>query len=158
MATTITRKRRSAHGAEALVTDMTFVRFTLGTIYPQLFTPALGVRCLAQALKARTRVRGLFRQAVAALVVALTLAILAPAHAEGPDTGPVLYLFWSLDCPVCIHQKPWVEGLAERFEGLRIIEMELSQSDSYHARFIEMAEARGIRAGLVPTLILGEHA
>jgi MFS family permease len=158
MATTITRKRRSAHGAEALATNMTLVRFTLGTIYPQLSTPALGVRYLAQALKARTRVRGLLRQAVAALVVALTLAILAPAQAEGPDTGPVLQYFWRLDCPVCIQQKPWVEGLAERFEGLRIIEMELSRSDSYHARFIEMAEARGIRAGLVPTLILGEHA
>jgi thiol-disulfide isomerase/thioredoxin len=158
MATTITRKRRSAHGAEALATGMTLVRFTLGTIYPQLSTPALGVRYLAEALKARTRVRGLFQQAVAALVVALTLAILAPARAEGPDTGPVLYHFWSLDCPVCIHQKPWLEGLAWRFEGLRIIEMELSQSDSYHARFIELAEARGIPAGLVPTLILGERA
>ena len=102
--------------------------------------------------------RGVLQQAVAALVLVLTLAILAPARAEGPDTGPVLHLFWSLDCPVCIHQKPWVEGLAERFEGLRIIEMELSRSDRYHARFIEMAEARGLRAGLVPTLILGDRA
>jgi hypothetical protein len=29
---------------------------------------------------------------------------------KGPDTGRVLYHFWSLDCPV-FHQKPWIEGL-----------------------------------------------
>jgi thiol-disulfide isomerase/thioredoxin len=102
-------------------------------------------------------VQSVFRKSAAVLMFVLTLAILAPARAEAPDTGPVLHLFWSFDCPVCIQQKPWVEELAERFEGLRIIEMELSRSDRYHARFIEMAEARGLRAGMVPTLILGDR-
>lgn len=88
----------------------------------------------------------------------LTLSIVAPARADVPDTGSVLHLFWSLDCPVCIQQKPWVEELAERFEDLRVIEMELSRSDRYHGRFVEMAEERGLRPGMVPTLILGDRA
>ena len=81
------------------------------------------------------------------------------ARADLPATdGPVLHVFWSLSCPVCIRQKPWIDGLEARFPGLRVEMMELSSSDRYHARFDAMATERGIRAEFVPTLMLGPRA
>lgn len=70
----------------------------------------------------------------------------------------MLHVFWSLTCPVCIRQKPWIDGLEARFPGLRIEAMELSRSDRYHARFATMAAGRGIPAEFVPTLMLGDRA
>jgi hypothetical protein len=93
------------------------------------------------------------------LALAVLMANLASARAEVPNTnGPVLHVFWSLTCPVCIRQKPWIDRLEERFPGLRVEQMELSGSDRYHARFDSMAAERGIRADFVPTLMLGPHA
>lgn len=91
------------------------------------------------------------------LVLAFVMAVPAPVQAEGPVQDPVLHVFWSLDCPVCIRQKPWVEGLEGRFAGLQVRQMELSRNDEYHALFQEMAAARGIQPSYVPTLMLGAH-
>lgn len=64
------------------------------------------------------------------LMLATLVASLVPARAEAPDTdGLVLHVFWSLTCPVCIRQKPWIDGLEARFPGLRMELMELSGSD-----------------------------
>ena len=93
------------------------------------------------------------------LALALLTASLAPAKADLPATdGPVLHVFWSLTCPVCLRQKPWIDGLEARFPGLQVELMELSRSDRHHARFEAMAAERGIRAGFVPTLMLGSRA
>ena len=93
------------------------------------------------------------------LLVTLTTLIASPARAEAPgDGGPVLQVFWSLTCPVCTRQKPWLDGLEARFPGLRVEAMELSRSDQYHERFQQMAAERGIRAEFVPTLMLGSRA
>ena len=93
------------------------------------------------------------------LALGLVVVALGPAQAEAPvDDGPVLHVFWSLTCPVCIRQKPWIDDLEARFPGLRVVGMELSQSDRYHALFHDMAAERGIRADFVPTLMQGRHA
>ncbi|MCC5983309.1 MAG: hypothetical protein JJU42_02985 [Rhodobacteraceae bacterium] len=93
------------------------------------------------------------------LALAALIATLAPARAETPEpNGPVLHVFWSLTCPVCIRQKPWIDGLEARFPGLRVEAMELSRSDRDHARFDAMAAERGIRPEFVPTLMLGPRA
>jgi hypothetical protein len=92
------------------------------------------------------------------LALALWLACLAPVKADAVQEVPVLHVFWSLECPVCIRQKPWIDDLANRFDGLRVVEMELSESDRYHALFTEMAAERFIRPEQVPTLMLGGRA
>ena len=92
------------------------------------------------------------------LALVIILSSLAPAQADTRANGPVLHVFWSLNCPVCIRQKPWIEELEARFPGLRVVEMELSRSDQFHAVFQEMAEARGVSAAYVPTLMFGPHA
>ena len=94
-----------------------------------------------------------------AAVAGLMLGSLAPAQAQSSaDDTPVLHVFWSLTCPVCMRQKPWIDGLEGRFPGLRVEAMELSQSDRHHQRFQRMAAERGVRAEFVPTLMLGSRA
>lgn len=92
------------------------------------------------------------------LALALALSSSAPSQADTPGNGPVLHVFWSVGCPVCIRQKPWIEDLEVRFPGLQVEEMELSQTPRFQARFEEMAAARGVSASYVPTLMLGPRA
>ncbi len=92
------------------------------------------------------------------LALALALSSPAPSQADTPGNGPVLHVFWSLGCPVCVRQKPWIEQLEARFPGLQVEEMELSQTPRFQARFEEMAAARGVSASYVPTLMLGPRA
>lgn len=92
------------------------------------------------------------------LMFSFVLPGLAPAQADTPADGPVLYVFWSLECPVCLRQKPWFNGLEARFPGLQVVEMELSRSDSHRALFRDMAKVRGMSATYVPTLMLGSRA
>jgi len=92
------------------------------------------------------------------LSLALVLSGLVPAQGGSMGKGPVLHVFWSVDCPVCIRQKPWLEGLEGRFPGLQVVERELSRTDRHHALFREMAAARGVAATHVPTLMLGPRA
>jgi len=89
------------------------------------------------------------------LALVMLLSNLAPAQADPAPGGPVLHVFWSLGCPVCIRQKPWVEELETRFPGLQVVEMELSRSDQFQDVFQQMAAERGVSAAYVPTLMLG---
>lgn len=80
--------------------------------------------------------------AIVWLAFGLFVAALGPAQADVPaDDRMVLHVFWSLACPVCIRQKPGLDGLDARFSavrvsGVRVELMELSRSDSYHALLI----------------------
>jgi hypothetical protein len=96
--------------------------------------------------------------ALIGLVLAVWLACLAPMKAEAAQDGVDLHVFWSVDCPVCIRQKPWIDSLKDRFDGLRVVELELSESDRHHALFAEMAAERSVRPDHVPTLMLGRRA
>jgi len=92
------------------------------------------------------------------LALGLVLSSLVPAQADPGEDGPVLHVFWSLGCPICIRQKPWIEDLETRFPGLQVLEMELSRTDQFHDVFQYMAAERGVSAAYVPTLMLGPRA
>jgi len=92
------------------------------------------------------------------LALALALPGQAPAQPDTPADGPVLHVFWSLSCPVCLRQKPWLEELEARFPGLAVEAVELGQTPDAPARFEAMAAERGVSASYVPTLMLGARA
>lgn len=91
------------------------------------------------------------------MAFALLFCSAGPARTEAVQERAVLHVFWSLTCPVCLRQKPWIDGLEARFEGLDVVLLELSQTDAHHELFREMAEARSAAAEFVPTLILGPY-
>ena len=85
------------------------------------------------------------------LLVCATLAL--PAKAEEAAAQLRLVVFWSVDCPVCLRQKPWLDTLAAAHPGLVVEAHELS-SAAARARFEAMAAAHGIPPAYVPTLFL----
>jgi thiol-disulfide isomerase/thioredoxin len=94
----------------------------------------------------------------ARLSLILLWAASAGAQAEPASDPDTLYVFWSVNCPVCVRQKPFLQELAARYPDLRVQEMELSRSAEFHDLFREMAAAHGIDAGFVPTLFFRDRA
>lgn len=90
-----------------------------------------------------------------ALYLLLCMALALPARAQDGATPPQLRLvvFWSVDCPVCLRQKPWLDALAAAHPDLVVEAHELS-SAAARARFEAMAAVHGIPPAHVPTLFL----
>jgi cytochrome c biogenesis protein CcdA len=88
------------------------------------------------------------------------LVICVPAAAgAGPAADPgTLYVFWSMDCPVCLRQKPYLEELSARYPALRVQALEISRSTEHHGLFRQLAAERGITPGFVPTLVFRDRA
>lgn len=89
----------------------------------------------------------------------LLLCLLSWMSIASPvDAGVELHVFWSVDCPHCISQKPFLAELAERQPKLVIHEYEISRTSEHHRRFIDMALAHGIEPGSVPTVFAAGRA
>jgi cytochrome c biogenesis protein CcdA len=89
----------------------------------------------------------------------LLLCLLSWMSIASPvDAGVDLHVFWSVDCPHCISQKPFLAELAERQPKLVIHEYEISRTSEHHRRFIDMALAHGIEPGSVPTVFAAGRA
>ncbi len=103
------------------------------------------------------------RAIVIGLVVALGL-LATPAAAQsaspndlwveqGPEGRPrvPLYFFYSETCPHCAKAKPFVEGLAERYDWLRLRSLAISSSVEHRILFHTIADALNQQARVVPT-------
>lgn len=87
------------------------------------------------------------------LLIAAVMLPQIPAKAQQSEAEPAaLTVFWSRDCPVCMRQKPFLDGLEDRYPGLTMRSYELSEDPQAAARFMAMAQAHGVEARYVPTL------
>lgn len=87
------------------------------------------------------------------LLIAAVMLPQIPAKAQQSEAEPAaLTVFWSRDCPVCMRQKPFLDGLEDRYPGLTLRSYELSEDQQATARFMAMAQAHGVEARYVPTL------
>lgn len=87
------------------------------------------------------------------LLIAAVMLPQIPAKAQQSEAEPAaLTVFWSRDCPVCMRQKPFLDGLEDRYPGLTLRSYELSEDPQAAARFMAMAQAHGVEARYVPTL------
>jgi cytochrome c biogenesis protein CcdA len=92
------------------------------------------------------------------LLLAGALLSSASASAAAPSfERNTLYVFWSVDCPHCSNQKPFLEALDARHPDLVLRELEISRSAEFHDLFRAMAAARGIEPGFVPTLFFHDE-
>ena len=95
---------------------------------------------------------------LALLVAAVAMLPQMPANAQQSEAAPAaLTVFWSSDCPVCLRQKPFLDGLESRYPGLTVRSYELTDDPQAVARFMAMAQARGVEARYVPTLFFAER-
>lgn len=69
-----------------------------------------------------------------------------------------LYVFSSADCPHCVAQEPFLEGLAADDARVELEVFEVRRTDQHHQDFRRMAAAHGIEPGSVPAVFVGGRA
>jgi cytochrome c biogenesis protein CcdA/glutaredoxin len=84
----------------------------------------------------------------------LWLLLASPASA-GQLT---LYVFSSADCPHCVAQEPFLEGLAADDARVKLEVFEVRRTDQHHQDFRRMAAAHGIEPDSVPAVFVGGRA
>lgn len=82
----------------------------------------------------------------------------AAAQAEQARPPVELYVFWGEGCPHCEAQRSFLAELAARHPGLVIHSHEVWRDDTHHAAFRMLARMHGIKAGAVPTVLVGGRA
>lgn len=98
------------------------------------------------------------------LWLALLVAILIPVFSAGAqETTPTassqpvfIYMFWGDTCPVCARAKPFLEGLAEKYEGVELRFYEIYSNEPNRAIFEKMAAKYGFEPRAVPTIFIGD--
>lgn len=68
----------------------------------------------------------------------------------------VIYFFWGEGCPHCVHEKPFLEQLEQKYPQLEVKSYETWYNQENAKLFSEMAEAFGTRAMGVPTTFLDD--
>lgn len=96
------------------------------------------------------------KQCLRQVLVACVLSGFSIAALASSELG--LHVFWSVDCPHCVSQKPFLAELAERHPELVIHDYEISRTSEHHRRFIDMAGEHGIEPGSVPTVFVAGRA
>ena len=79
-----------------------------------------------------------------------------PEHEEPViDEKVTVYFFWSNSCPYCHRQIPFMEKMSEKYDGIEIHSLELSNNEN-RMIFQNMMQAYGARSGGVPQTYIGE--
>ncbi|WP_291315690.1 hypothetical protein [Desulfuromonas sp.] len=84
----------------------------------------------------------------------LTLAIsAAPAFSEAQTVAPAkvtLHFFWAESCPHCAEQRPFLEGLQERYPRLEVLDYEIWNNRANFDLLVSLAESFGQEAVSTP--------
>ncbi len=91
------------------------------------------------------------------LLQALLFPIPIAAQSTTPQHRVAIYLFWGDGCPHCAAAKPFLQGLAERYEGVEIRSYEVWYVQENQELLKKMAAAYGFEPSAVPTIFIGDH-
>ena len=79
-------------------------------------------------------------------------------HVSGGENEEIrLWYFWGTGCPLCDAATLWLEELEESFPELAVERLEVFHDQDNLNLFKGMMEARGRKAQMVPTFILGDR-
>ena len=107
------------------------------------------------------------RRVLLAVLVAL-LAVLLPGAAPGlagtattsapEEPQVVVEYYYGEGCPVCAVTGPWLEDLAARTPGMRLVAVEVWEDDAGRARLQDALERYRVPAVGVPVVLVGKRA
>lgn len=110
-----------------------------------------------------------FRTPVTLLKISLCFVFLAAlfltstsAHAQDstptPEIHPVrVYFFYGDTCPICARAKPFIESLAEKYDGIELRFFEIYSNAPNRQIFEDMAAKFGFEPSGVPTFFIGDY-
>jgi glutaredoxin len=87
----------------------------------------LGLELPVRASEASAWKRPFRKSVVLVLILAcLCLGWGAPSPAYANDKRVTVYLFWTVGCPHCLHEKEFLAALERRDQGLKVVSLELT--------------------------------
>ncbi len=75
---------------------------------------------------------------------------------ENDSDKVVVYFFWGDGCPHCAKEKPFLEGLEQKYSKLEVKMFEVYYNQDNQELFKEVAQAYGTQARGVPTTFIGD--
>ncbi|MDD3896729.1 MAG: hypothetical protein PHU04_02690 [Candidatus Peribacteraceae bacterium] len=100
------------------------------------------------------------RKLLPALLLTLAIPFLgfaAPLHAQQAEREVNVYFFWGEGCPHCEKEKPFLEGLQQRYPSVNVHDFEVWNSSENRSLFIQVGKALNADVGGVPFTVIGEQ-
>lgn len=91
------------------------------------------------------------------VLVALLLAFIGSSLPVFAAETVTVEVFWAEGCPYCAAELEFLADLAERQEGVEVVDYEVSRDPVHAALFEETMAARGMEAVAVPTTVIGDR-
>ncbi len=95
--------------------------------------------------------------ALAACMALLALASAAPAHAQEMQNKVALHFFWAEGCPHCADEKPFLQQLEQRYDGLEVRSYEVTHSPENAELLRRAAQELNTKVSGVPFTVVGTH-
>ncbi len=90
------------------------------------------------------------------VLIAICLLFLFSSFSHAAE-NLTIYHFWGEGCPVCVHSKPFLEGLASAYPGVDVKLYEVWRNKENAELFKSMAQAYQINSSAVPVTIIGDN-
>ena len=97
-------------------------------------------------------------QIVALLVlVCLCLGLGSPHPASAVDQPVKVYLFWTIGCPHCLHEKAFLAALEGRDQAVKVIALEVSARRENRELFQQVGKLLQADISGVPFTVIGDQ-
>jgi glutaredoxin len=90
-------------------------------------------------------------------VVLLLLGWNAPPPAPAADKPVTVYLFWTVGCPHCVHEKEFLDALKRRDQSLQVVAVEVSESRENLELFQRVGKILHADISGVPFTVIGNQ-
>jgi hypothetical protein len=100
-----------------------------------------------------------YRQAVVLVLIlaCLCLGWSAPPPTFAGDQQVTVYLFWTIGCPHCLHEKEFLAALERRDQAIKVVALELSSQRNNLELFQKVGELLKADVSGVPFTVIGDH-
>ena len=97
----------------------------------------------------------MFKKLAKIFLVLLVLVVIAkPAFAQEKRAN--IYFFWGEGCPHCVHEKPFLEELKNKYPEVKVYDFEVWNSADNRKLLIEVGKKLNTNVSAVPFTVIGE--
>jgi glutaredoxin len=91
------------------------------------------------------------------ILVCLGLGWSAPPPTYANDQRVTVYLFWTIDCPHCLHEKEFLAALERRDQAIKVVALELSARRENLELLQKVGKLLKADVSGVPFTVIGDH-
>jgi glutaredoxin len=91
------------------------------------------------------------------MLACLCLGWSAPSPTFANDKRVTVYLFWTIGCPHCLHEKEYLAALERRDQAIKVVALELSSRRENLELFQKVGKLLKADVSGVPFTVIGDH-